>query len=161
MLYAMRHIWFICLFVLGAQTDASQALVLPAYSEGYDPARDPFADGRAALQLAKDTRRKVLIEIGGDWCSWCHVLDGFLSAHPELRIRLHQTFVLLKVNVDEANGNSEFLSVFPRPQGYPHMYITDTDGTILFFPGYCGVFTGWQVFGAALPGISRSLESNV
>lgn len=130
MLYSMRFLSIILLCVLGMQVYASPAL--PAYSSGYDPARDPFADGRAALQLARDTQRKVLIEVGGDWCSWCHVLDWFLNVHPALRIRLHQTFVLLKVNVDEVNGNSEFLAVFPRPPGYPHMYITDTDGTILF-----------------------------
>jgi thiol:disulfide interchange protein len=132
MLYPMRFLSIILLCVLGMQAHASPALVLPAFSEGYDPARDPFADGNAALQLARDTQRKVLIEVGGDWCSWCHVLDRFLNEHPALRTRLHQIFVLLKVNVDEVNGNSEFLSVFPRPLGYPHMYITDTDGTILF-----------------------------
>ena len=132
MLYSMRFLGIIFLCVLSVQAHASPALVLPVYSEGYDPARDPFADGSAALQLAKDTQRKVLIEVGGDWCSWCHVLDRFLNEHPALRIRLHQTFVLLKVNVDQANGNSEFLAVFPRPLGYPHMYITNIDGTILF-----------------------------
>ena len=126
----MRFFSIICLCVLGARVLASP--VLPAYSKGYDPARDPFADGRAALQLAKDTQRKVLIEVGGDWCSWCHVLDRFLNEHPVLRTRMHQTFVLLKVNVDEANDNSDFLAVFPRPLGYPHMYITDIDGTILY-----------------------------
>jgi len=126
----MRFLSVICLCVLGVRVLASP--VLPAYSQGYDPVRDPFADGRAALQLAKDTQRKVLIEVGGDWCSWCHVLDRFLNEHPGLRTRMHRTFVLLKVNVDEANGNSDFLAVFPRPLGYPHMYITDIDGTILF-----------------------------
>jgi len=132
MLYSMRVLSIILLCVLCVQAHASPTVVLPAYSSGYDPARDPFADGRAALQLARDTQRKVLIEVGGDWCSWCHVLDRFLNERPALRNRLHQIFVLLKVNVDEVNGNSEFLSAFPRPLGYPHMYITDIDGTILF-----------------------------
>jgi len=49
-----------------------------------------------------------------------------------LRSRLHETFVLLKVNVDATNNNAEFLSAFPRTRGYPHMYITDSGGTILF-----------------------------
>jgi len=40
--------------------------------------------------------------------------------------------VLLKVNVDESGDNEEFLSVFPKALGYPHMYVTDKDGTILF-----------------------------
>lgn len=128
----MRFPGFVCLCILAVQVSASQALVLPAYSQGYDPGRDPFADGREALRLAKDTRRRVLIEVGGDWCSWCHVLDRFLGEHPSLYARLHDTFVLLKVNVDETNDNAEFLSVFPKALGYPHMYITDNEGAVLF-----------------------------
>jgi len=84
------------------------------------------------LALARDSNRKVLIEVGGEWCSWCHVLDRFLNEHPSLRSRLNETFVVLKVNVDATNDNAEFLSAFPRTLGYPHMYITDSTGTILF-----------------------------
>lgn len=39
--------------------------------------------------------------------------------------------MLLKVNVDETNDNAEFLSAFPRAMGYPHMYVTNSDGKIL------------------------------
>ncbi|MEN8177599.1 MAG: hypothetical protein ABFS39_03170 [Pseudomonadota bacterium] len=39
---------------------------------------------------------------------------------------------MLKVNVDETNDNAEFLAAFPRVLGYPHMFITDSDGVILF-----------------------------
>jgi thiol:disulfide interchange protein len=132
MSYSLRLLGLVVLLVAGMQLHASQALPLPAYSQGYDPARDPFSDGRAALRLATDTQRMVLIEVGGNWCSWCHVLDRFLHEHPSLRDRLHATFVLLKVNVDEHNDNAGFLAVFPRALGYPHMYVTDSDGSILF-----------------------------
>jgi len=125
----MQFPGFMCLCILAVQVSAAQ--LLPAYSQGYDPRRDPFADGRAALQLAKDTRRKVLIEVGGDWCSWCYILDRFLDEHPSLSAQLHNTFVFLKVSVDETNDNAEFLSAFPKPLGYPHMYITDNEGAIL------------------------------
>ena len=123
-------ICLVCLFAVALQAHA--APLLPGYSRGYDPMRNPFADGESALKLARDTHRKVLIEVGGEWCSWCHVLDRFLNEHPSLLSHLHETFVLLKVNVDAANDNAEFLSAFPRTLGYPHMYITDSGGTILF-----------------------------
>ncbi len=129
-----RYLLFIGLLGLISgitQIQAAEARVLPPYSQGYDPARDPFSDGRAALQLARETGRRVLIEVGGDWCSWCHVLDRFLDQHPSVRTKLHETFVLLKVNVDDKNDNSEFLSGFPPALGYPHMYITENDGSIV------------------------------
>ena len=104
---------------------------LPAYSIRYDPARDAFQDGRDAIRLAKATGRHVLIEVGGDWCSWCHALDRFLDNNSDIKARLHETFVLLKVNVNDANDNADFLKAFPRAPGYPHMYVADADGSIL------------------------------
>ena len=111
-----RSLWIIGLAGLvlwGAQAETSHAQELPAYSLGYDPARDPFADGREALRLARETGRMVLIEVGGDWCSWCHVLDRFLNQHAAISTTLHQRFVVLKVNVDDSNDNAGFLSAFP------------------------------------------------
>lgn len=69
MLYSMRIPCFVLLLVVGAPVQAAHATGLPAYSQGYDAARDPFSDGRAALRLATDRQRKVLIEVGGNWCS--------------------------------------------------------------------------------------------
>ncbi len=104
---------------------------LPPYSTRYDPARDPFEDGHAALRLAKASNRRVLIELGGDWCSWCRRMDTFLERNPDVRARLHRTFVMLKVNVSDANGNEKFLQAFPKPLGYPHMYVADAEGKLL------------------------------
>jgi len=119
-------------FALTLNVYASQINnALPAYSRVYDASRNPNADGRAALALAKETQRKVLIEVGGDWCGWCHVLDRFIKNHSEVEKRLHETFVVLKVNISNENDNAEFMRAFPPAQGYPHMYITDSSGTIL------------------------------
>lgn len=131
MIHSIRFLSVVCLFALSTQVNAIQTLVIPVYSQGYDPARDPFSDGREALHLAKETQRRVLIEVGGDWCSWCHILDRFLHEHPAVSKRLHAAFVVLKVNVDETNDNAEFLAAFPAVLGYPHLYITDSDGVIL------------------------------
>ncbi len=105
---------------------------LPDYSLHYDPSRDAFADGRAAIKLAAKTQRRVLIEVGGEWCSWCHVLDKFLDDNPDIKQQLHETFVLLKVNVSEENDNKKFLSAFPKPLGYPHMYVAEQNGKVLW-----------------------------
>ncbi len=105
---------------------------LPQYSVKYDPQRDPFKDGIAAIKLATETQRRILIEVGGDWCKWCHILDDFLDKNPDIKSRLHKTFVMLKVNVSDENDNSEFLKAFPKTLGYPHMYITEKDGRVLW-----------------------------
>lgn len=126
----------ICLFILlpvVSNLQASQLVSeLPVYSQLYDVNRNPNADGRAALKLAAETNRKVLIEVGGDWCSWCHILDSFIKDHPNVESRLHEIFVVLKVNISEKNDNAEFMAAFPPANGYPHMYITNSSGSILY-----------------------------
>ena len=113
-------------------TTLVSAASLPAYSTQYNPQRDAFADGKHASELAAKTQRKVLIEVGGDWCAWCHKLDRFLHSNPDIQQQLHSTFVLLKINVSEANDNAAFLKIFPPALGYPHMYITNGAGKILW-----------------------------
>lgn len=130
----MIKLLFLILFIFATPSHAAlqSANELPEYSTQYDPARDPFEDGRNAIKLASETNRRVLIELGGDWCKWCHVLDRFLDSNPDIKQRLHDTFVMLKVNVSDANGNDEFLKAFPKPLGYPHMYVTEKNGKVLW-----------------------------
>lgn len=105
---------------------------LPTYSTTYDPKRDAFKDGAAAVKLATETNRRILIELGGNWCKWCHIMDDFFDKNPDIKQQLHETFVMLKINVSDANNNAEFLKSFPKPLGYPHMYVSEYDGSVLW-----------------------------
>lgn len=128
----IRNYLYCLLALFFFSTTLSAKSELPVYSYKYDPARDAIADGIAAIELAKRTHRRVLIEVGGDWCSWCHRLDRFLEKNTDIKQALHRHFVLLKVNYSDENYNEAFLKVFPPPLGYPHMYITDAKGVILY-----------------------------
>ncbi len=125
----LMRLFFLLLLLLPLSLSASP---LPDYSLHYDPARNPFADGRDAIRRATQSQRRILIELGGNWCSWCKRLDHFLQTHPTIKKELHNTFVLLKVNVSEENDNHEFLKVFPAAQGYPHMYVSESNGKLLY-----------------------------
>ena len=107
------------------------AYELPEYSQVYDDQRNPFNDANAALALAKKTNRNVLIEIGGNWCTWCHKMDAFLLKHPEVYQSLHNKYVLLKISVSDVNENEAFMKSLPPVLGYPHMYISTASGKML------------------------------
>ncbi len=135
MVFCTKKIFFfIILLTANISTFALEMnpFAIPRYSIEYSPSRDPFIDGENALLYAKQTNRKVLIEIGGDWCQWCHILDQFINDHPHVKQTLYDHFILLKVNVSEANKNKKFMSSMPEVDGYPHVYITNTKGSILF-----------------------------
>lgn len=59
------------------------------------------------------------------------MLDRFLNSNEQVRRQLHAHFVLLKVNVSEDNDNAGFLASLPPTMGYPHMFVSAADGSIL------------------------------
>jgi len=132
---AISLIFFITLLALmpsvHAKTLPKVGYELPKYSQIYDDQRDPFQDAASALSLAKETNRQVLIEIGGNWCTWCHKMDDFLAKNPDVYQALHSQYVLLKINVSDSNENNDFMESLPPVLGYPHMYVSTAQGKMI------------------------------
>jgi len=122
---------FICSIATSNAASVKVAPNLPTYSKVYDDQRDPFKDATAALALAQKTNRQVLIEIGGNWCTWCHKMDAFLLKNPEVFKALHSQYVLLKINVSDSNENNDFMKSLPPVLGYPHMYVSTAQGKMI------------------------------
>jgi len=97
----------------------------------FDPARDTARDVETALDMARATRRRVLVEVGGEWCSWCHIMDRFFAANPDLKRMRDANFVWLKVNFSKENPNQALLARWPKVAGYPHLFVLDGDGRVL------------------------------
>lgn len=97
----------------------------------YSPHRDPARDLATALERARLEGKRVILEVGGEWCGWCHRLDAFLRGHPRIMDRLTRSFLVLKVNFSPENRNEGFLSRFPNIPGYPHLFVLEADGTLL------------------------------
>ncbi|WP_429160025.1 thioredoxin family protein [Aeromonas media] len=104
---------------------------LPDYSQGYDEQRDPARDLAAATAKAQSEGKKVLLLVGGEWCSWCQEMNRFLDREPALASQFNQTFVVVKVNVSKANKNEPFLKRYPEYLGVPHFYVLDARGKLL------------------------------
>lgn len=116
------------LFVAGC---ADEEEGLPRYSQVYDTNHDPEADFGFAMQRAKESDRRILMFVGGDWCIWCRTLDKFLHETPAVNDFLHKHFVLLKVYYGRDNRNSQFLSSLPPFRGTPHFYVFSAVGEML------------------------------
>jgi thiol:disulfide interchange protein len=97
----------------------------------FDPARDPVRDLEMALNMARATGRRVLVSVGGEWCTWCHVMDRFFAGNTDLRKIRDASFIVLKVNFSRENQNQAFLGRWPAVAGYPHFYVLGADGRLL------------------------------
>lgn len=100
-------------------------------SAGYDPLRNPQKDLDSAIVKATSENKFILLEVGGEWCSWCHRLEEFFQNDNELKEALHNIFVVVKVNYSKENKNEEFLDKFPKVPGFPHIFILDRTGKLI------------------------------
>jgi len=97
----------------------------------FDPKRDAARDLAVALQLAKAQGKRVLVDVGGEWCSWCHIMDRFFASNDQARTLRDANYVWLKVNWSKENKNEALLSKWPRIDGYPHLFVLDADGRLV------------------------------
>ncbi len=113
--------------------EVAQTSELPnsALVDFYDPARNPADDLAQAIVIAQRENKRIMLELGGDWCIWCKYMDDFYKSQPDILQARVENYVLVKVNVSEENANEKFLSQFSEAAGYPHIYILESDGTLL------------------------------
>jgi thiol:disulfide interchange protein len=132
--------------------DVEDALVVAEY----DASRDPAADLELAVARAQAEGKRILLEIGGEWCGWCHRLDAFIREHPAVAEALTEGFVMMKVNYSRENRNEAFLSKYPEIPGYPHLYVLESDGTFLHSQGTAELEEGQSYDEEALVGFLRA-----
>ena len=101
----------------------------------FDPLRDAAADIKAAIAEAARTHRRILLDVGGEWCIWCHRLDSLYASHKDLADFLTTHYVLVKVNYSKENKNETVLSNYPKIPGYPHYFVLDSNGKLLHSQG--------------------------
>jgi thiol:disulfide interchange protein len=112
-----------------SQTAVAQSSYTPVTK--YDPKRDAARDIDDAIAEAKRTNRRILLEVGGEWCSWCHILDEFFDKHRDLTALRDKNFVTVKINFSQENENKEVLARYGPIRGYPYIFVLDSDGTLV------------------------------
>jgi thiol:disulfide interchange protein len=100
-------------------------------TEKFDPSRDARKDIEAAIAEAQKTDKRIILDVGGEWCVWCHRLDEYFAQHPKLRELREENFIWLKINFSPENENKEVLSAYPEIPGYPHIFVLDENGKLL------------------------------
>jgi thioredoxin-related protein len=97
----------------------------------YDPARKPDQDLKNAIVEAQRTGKRILLEVGGEWCSWCHIMDKYFDQNPNLTKLRDTNYLTVKINFSKENENEKFLGQYPKIPGYPHLFVLESDGKLL------------------------------
>lgn len=125
------HMAVFALMIAGVFPSMAQTVVASRGPAVFDPARDAAMDIRNAVAEAGASGKRVLLEVGGEWCVWCRRLDTLFATHPALEEYRDAHYVTVKVNWSRENKNEEVLSRYPKVAGYPHLFVLEKDGTLI------------------------------
>lgn len=96
----------------------------------YNPKADAAADIIAATLKAKEEGKFVLIQAGGNWCTWCIEFERVTSTTASLDSTLKSAYVIYHLNYSSENTNKEIFAKlgFPQRFGFPSFIILDGEG---------------------------------
>jgi len=99
----------------------------------YDPALDGMKQVKEAVSKAKSQGKHVLIQYGGNWCSWCIKFDAFCKADTSIMKVINTSFVPVKLNYSPENKNEPANAYLGNPMrfGFPVFIIVDGNGKVL------------------------------
>jgi len=102
-----------------------------ANAEYGPPEAAPAALGSAKTQ-AKESKRAVMLVFGADWCKDCRVLESEM-AKPELAGKLAARYLIVKVNVDRFDRNTDIAERYgvPLKKGIPAVAVIAPDDKVL------------------------------
>jgi len=99
----------------------------------YDEAADANAVVNAAFHRARLNHKRVLIDLGGNWCGDCRILAGVMAL-PSVQPFLQSHFEIVEVNVGRFDKNLQIPARFgftARLRGVPTVLITSPNGKLL------------------------------
>jgi thioredoxin-related protein len=111
-------------------------LIFISFAQGkkiYDPKADAGADIKAAVKKAKETHKFVLVQAGGNWCSWCIEFARFAKANAKIDSTLNASFVWYHLNYSKENENKSIFAKYGYPQrfGFPVFLILNDKGELI------------------------------
>ena len=99
--------------------------------EHYGEDRNVEDDLKMTMARAATEKKRILLQVGGEWCGWCKLLTAFIEKEEPVRSSLEQNYLLMKVTYTQKQTNEAFLSKYPKIKGYPHLFVLDAEGKLL------------------------------
>lgn len=116
-----------------AQAAPAPRLSVESYEDVPQPAALPYderADANAALadamRRASASGKRVLVDLGGNWCPDCRLLAATMAL-PELRGFVARHYEVVMVDIGRFNRNMNIPAHFGirRPEGVPCLLVID------------------------------------
>jgi len=133
-------VWLLLLAALPAQAATAPKPSIASFQQlpvvtmqPYDEAANADAQVAAAFARAQKSHKRVLIDLGGNWCVDCLVLSNFLRL-PEMRRFMDAHYEEVLVDVGRFNRNLQIparFGVTKKLEGVPALLIATPDGKLV------------------------------
>jgi thiol-disulfide isomerase/thioredoxin len=101
----------------------------------YPPIDRARPDVDSALKEAAATKRRVIVDFGGNWCTDCKILDINMKKTENAAL-LAKSFVVVHVNVGDKgiSDNFEIAERYgvPLKKGVPALVVLEADGRVVY-----------------------------
>ena len=96
----------------------------------YNPKANAAAEIAKAVEQAKKENKHVLIQAGGNWCSWCLRFNKFTTEDTRIDSLIQSSFIVYHLNYSPENKNEAIFAKYGYPQrfGFPVFIILDGNG---------------------------------
>lgn len=79
---------------------------------------------REVFKTAKEEKKLVFLEVGANWCHWCHVMDDSTYANDDVKKYLNENFILCR---EDQDARPDLFSAY-KPWGWPALIVFNSDG---------------------------------
>jgi len=103
----------------------------PAKPPIYDEQADAHQQIAAALQRAHKENRRVLIQWGGNWCGWCHLLHELCASDKDIQHELQYEYDVVLVDIGRFDKHMDIAQSYGadlKGTGVPYLTVLDADG---------------------------------
>ncbi len=100
----------------------------------YNPMADADSAIKVCVKKAKAEGKYVILQGGGNWCSWCIEFHRFCLADKKIDSTIKASFVWYELNMSKENENKKIFARYGYPGhrfGYPVFIILDEKGKLI------------------------------
>jgi len=125
----MKTLWFVAFMVFFSTVKAQDLTKFNLYS----PTENAKAEIEKDVKLAKNAKKHVFVQIGGNWCIWCYRFNDMVTKDASIDSLIRDNYVVYHLNYSKEHKNEALLAKYGYPQrfGFPVFLILDGNGRLL------------------------------
>lgn len=100
----------------------------------YNPNDNAQQSINQLVSKAKKEKKYVILQAGGNWCSWCLLFNDFTKTNKKVKSYLKDNYLYYHLNTSKENKNEALFKKYASngdQLGYPFFIVLDGNGKVV------------------------------